>query len=84
MWVENLQVRVSVLEAAIEHVLRHGKLGKRSERRLRSAMGRSITEEILADPEQSAALDRAREQARRGELISEEEAKRLLEDDDDE
>ena len=45
--------------------------------------GARMTAEILADPEQAAALDRAIEQARNGETISQEDLYRELDEDVD-
>jgi hypothetical protein len=45
-------------------------------------VSRRATAEIEADPKQAKALDRAREQARAGNLISQEELDRRLNDDE--
>jgi len=45
--------------------------------------GTAITAEIAADPDEAAALDRAMEQARRGELITQGELDAALEDEEE-
>lgn len=44
---------------------------------------RRVTREIESDPQQAAALDRSRRQAREGRLMSKEELERELTDDDE-
>lgn len=45
-------------------------------------VSRRATSEIEADPDQAQALDRAREQAREGKTVSQEELERRLNDDE--